>query len=85
MKINLIKMIELKLSNGEDTFFIQISENSTVEDLINELKNRTPVNNPQLLYKGEPLDPSAFLSSFNFKNKAKIIYNDKYNGGKLVY
>jgi len=75
-------MVELRLSNGDNTFFITISDSSTIQDLINELKNRLPLNNPQLLFRGEPLNPSSYISSFNFKNKAKIIFNDKYNGGK---
>ena len=74
-------MVELKLSNGEDTFFINIADYLTIQDLINELKKRKTLNAPQLLYRGEPLNPSDTISSFNFKTRAKIIFNDKYNGG----
>lgn len=73
--------IELKLTNGENTYFIIIEGLLTIQDLINELKKRIILNAPQLLYRGEPLNPSSLISAFNFKNKAKILFNDKYNGG----
>jgi hypothetical protein len=75
-------MVELRLTNGEYDFFIPIAEYLTIQDLINELKKRITLNNPQLLFRGEPLNASSLISSFNFKNRAKIIFNDKYNGGK---
>ena len=74
-------MVELKLTNGEYTYFIVIEEFKTIQDLINKLRERIVLNAPQLLYQGEPLNPSSYISSFNFKNKAKILFNDKYNGG----
>ena len=75
-------MVELRLTNGEYDFFITIAEYLTIQDLINELKKRITLNNPQLLFRGEPLNTNSSISSFNFKNRAKIIFNDKYNGGK---
>lgn len=74
-------MVDVRLTNGENTFFITIYDNNTIQDLIDELKKRIVLNNPQLLYKGEPLSPYSLISSFNFKNNAKIVFNDKYNGG----
>lgn len=74
-------MIGLRLTNGENTFFITVYGYNTIQDLINELKKRIVLNNPQLLYRGEPLSPNSLISSFNFKNNAKILFNDKYNGG----
>jgi hypothetical protein len=74
-------MVTLKLTNGDETYFITILDFLTIQDLINELKKRIVLNNPQLLYRGEPLSPYSSISSFKFKDNAKIIFNDKYNGG----
>ncbi len=74
-------MVELKLTDGEHTFFITISEYATVQDLIDELKKRITLIRPTLLCKGEPLSPGAIISTLKLKNFQKIIFNDKYNGG----
>jgi len=77
-------MVELKLTDGdpEHVYFIFINDDLTVKDLIDKLKKRINLNNPTLLYKGEPLDPNTVISTLNLKNLQKIVFNDKYNGGK---
>lgn len=74
-------MVELKLTYGENTFFIIVKDYETVQDLIDKLKERIILNNPTLLYKGEPLNTGSTISSLKLKNLQKIIFNDKYNGG----
>ena len=75
-------MVELKLTDGEHTFFITISEYATVQDLIDELKKRITLIRPTLLCKGEPLSPGAIISrkeetDNETKNKIKIKNNKK--------
>lgn len=78
-------MPRFKLSDGENKYIIDISENSYVWQLIDKLLERystTNSNGITLLVGGVPLEPNKRISDLGLKDGKKIIFSEKYNGGK---
>jgi hypothetical protein len=78
-------MVKYKLSDGENRYTIEIDQGCYVYQLIDKLllKYSTKTSNGiTLLVNGVPLDPNKKISEYNIKDGKRIIFSEKYNGGK---